>query len=325
MSETLKSTMDIDVSGIDDNAYRFILDFQSTATVDEVWELFLKTVAQTYPVPVKEAQLVYKAGVLSRVLTSQPARAEIISRELNEKEQPFLETVNEFDFQISGKELLIFKQVDAYFIQVRFLFSVPITGSSHEKNKVLTLSQIFMNQIILLLKIGNFEFHSIKDDITLAYNQKYLRNFIQTEIERCRRYPSIFSLVFFDLDNLKAINEKHGHLIGTEVLKQVAFVLRNQVRKIDLLSRFGGDEFVIVLLKANAAKAYEICSRIKNHMEAATFLEDRHLDLKMTGCFGISSFPRDGDTVEDLIKKADAAMYEVKRTGKNGIKIYEGD
>ncbi|MCP5049765.1 MAG: GGDEF domain-containing protein, partial [bacterium] len=111
--------------------------------------------------------------------------------------------------------------------------------------------------------------------------------------------------------------------VGTEVLKEVAGVLREQVRKVDLLSRFGGDEFVIVLLQAPAEKALEVCSRIKTAISDHIFLADKHLNLKITGCFGISSFPENGKTVDQLIKKADLAMYTVKRTGKNGINIYE--
>jgi diguanylate cyclase (GGDEF)-like protein len=205
------------------------------------------------------------------------------------------------------------------------LFTTPNAfDRSASFSQFLGLSRIFLNQVALLLRIENLEFHSVKDDLTLTYNQKYLRSFIQNEIERCKRYPSFFSVVFFDLDNLKSINDGYGHLIGTEALKDAANILRGQVRKIDLLSRFGGDEFVIVLVKADAGKAYDTCGRIKQRLAGTVFLKDKGLNIRMTGCFGISCFPRDGTTVDELIKKADSAMYEVKRRGKNGIKIYEG-
>jgi diguanylate cyclase (GGDEF)-like protein len=185
--------------------------------------------------------------------------------------------------------------------------------------------RIFINQLHLLLKIKNFEYHAVKDDITMAYNQNYLKAFIQNEIERARRYATGFSIAFFDLDNLKAVNDAHGHLVGTEILKEVATILRAHVRKVDILSRFGGDEFVIVLLHADAEKALEVCSRIKAAIKKYNFLANQDLNIKISGSFGISSFPGHGNTVEELIRKADIAMYEVKRTGKDGIKIYEGD
>lgn len=323
---TLKKSPNITMDKIDQKVCQLILDLQSKPTIADAWELFLNTLAETYPV--ETARLTYRAGVLSRDLVSTLNKNKIVTNESDVDASIFLETAKEFDYTFLDSEILVFKQVDGYVIQIRLMLreSVVSSGNGTRPNneKLLFLTHIVMNQVILLLKIGNFEFHSIKDDITLAYNQKYLRTFLRNEIERCRRYPSIFSVAFFDLDNLKAVNEKFGHLIGTQVLKEVAEVLRQQVRKIDLLSRFGGDEFVIVLLKTNAVKTFEICSRIKQNLDATLFLQDKDLNIKMTGCFGISSFPQDGNSVEELIKKADSAMYDVKRKGKNGIKIYEG-
>lgn len=327
---TPDKSSNIDFGAMGQKACQFILKVQSTTSIPEVWELFLNVMTETYPI--EEARLSYKAGVLSKDHTSTPNKEKILTNESKVDNSFFLETTNEFDYRFLDSEILVYKRVEAYVIQVRLMLSDPAgvaaltggNGPESHKEKILFLSQILINQVILLLKIENFEFHSIKDDITLAYNQKYLRTFIRNEIERCRRYPSIFSIAFFDLDNLKAVNEKFGHLVGTQVLKEVAEVLRQQVRKIDLLSRFGGDEFVIVLLKTNAVKTFEICSRIKQNLDSTLFLQDKNLNIKMTGCFGISSFPQDGNSVEELIKKADSAMYDVKRKGKNGIKIYEG-
>jgi diguanylate cyclase (GGDEF)-like protein len=308
-----------DSAAIENRACSFILSLQSTITVDKAWELLSLQFKKNYSL--KKAKLTYKTGTLFKTLSH--SNNKIIEKDVEEFQ--FLKSSKDFDCQLQGKTLHALKQEDGYIIQADLWFSDEITGES-ETGHLETLTHIFLNHTTLLLKIGNFEFHAIKDDITLAYNQKYLRAYIRNEIERCKRYPpSFFSLVFFDLDNLKAINEDHGHLIGTEVLKQVAAVLRQQVRKIDLLARFGGDEFVIILLKTKTDRAYDVCSRIKKNMEATTFLKDKNLNIKMTGCFGISSFPRDGDTVEELIRKADAAMYDVKHKGKNGIKIYEGD
>lgn len=333
---TLNSDSDIDISHIDDSAYRFMLALQSMPSVIGAWELFLKVIERNYPGMMKEAQLAYNAGVLSRALSAKPTpgsgsknKKKITSRELDVTDYPFVETgaegENETGHRCSSEEILIFKRTESQFIQVRLFVAPPNAFDlSASFSQLLSLSRIFLNQLDLLLRIENLEFHSVKDDLTLTYNQKYLRNFLQNEIERCKRYPSFFSVVFFDLDNLKAVNDQYGHLIGTEVLKDVANILRGQVRKIDLLSRFGGDEFVIVLVKADAGKAYDTCSRIRQRLGSTIFLKDKDLNIKMTGCFGISCFPRDGSTVDELIRKADSAMYDVKRRGKNNIKIYEG-
>lgn len=336
LDATLNTVSHIDISDIDDNTYRFISALQSIPSVTGVLEVFFKVMERNYRGVVKEAQLAYKAGVLSRVLSAKPApgsksgpknKKKIMSRELDITCYPFEETAVEVgtdaEYRCSGEELLIFKRTDCLFIQVRLLFA-PANAFDASLPQLLDLSRIFLNQVALLLRIENLEFHSVKDDLTLTYNQKYLRNFLQNEIERCKRYPSSFSVVFFDLDNLKSINDQFGHLIGTEALKDAAGVLKGQIRKIDLLSRFGGDEFVIVLVKADADKAYDTCLRIRQRLAGTIFLKDKGLNIGMTGCFGISCFPRDGSTVDDLIRKADSAMYDVKHSGKNGIKIYEG-
>lgn len=316
LNETLHTA---ETAAAEYRACDFILSLQSTISVDSAWVLLSQQFKKIFPL--KKGQLTYKTGTMFKTLSYANNK----TSEKDVEEFPFLKSSENFHYEFKGNSFQAFKQEDGYAVQTNLLFSRAIAGEN-DTRQLVTLTHIFLNHTALLLKIGNFEFHAIKDDITLAYNQKYLRAYIRNEIDRCKRFPpSYFSLVFFDLDNLKAINEEHGHLIGTEVLKQVAAVLRQQVRKIDLLARFGGDEFVIILLKTNTDKAYEVCSRIKSNMENTSFLRNKQLDIKMTGCFGISSFPSDGDTVEELIRKADAAMYEVKRKGKNGIKIYEGD
>ncbi len=296
----------------------FILNLQQAPNVDESFSIFLKKIREIFPI--ENAVLAFKAGILYKRVDFRENT--FTSQALHQYH--FLESKEDFFYTLSEKTLMLAYQAHTYIVQVKLEFS---QAEKEEKllPKVLPAARIFLNHVLLLLRLENLEFHSIKDDITLAYNQKYLRAWLHNEIERSKRYNTIFSLVFFDLDNLKAINEIHGHLIGTEVLKAVATVLRQQVRATDLLSRFGGDEFVIVLLQSEPENAAFICERIKAAMEATRLTISDKLELKMTGCFGISSFPRDGGTVEELIEKADAAMYDVKHSGKNGIKIYQGD
>lgn len=208
-------------------------------------------------------------------------------------------------------------------LEVKFAEAVDV-DKLKALNGVIT---IFLNHNAVICRVRNLEEVSAKnrDDITTLYNQNYLKNFIDKEIARCKRYGGTFSVVFFDLDNLKQINEVHGHLIGTEILKEVSELLSDGIRLIDLVARFGGDEFVIVLLNAEAGNAIEVCKRLKNKMNSHSFLTDKGLDIKISGCFGISQFPIHGGTVDDLIRKSDLAMYEVKKQGKNGINVFRGD
>jgi diguanylate cyclase (GGDEF)-like protein len=308
--------------GDENPVWAFILDLQSAVEIEQLWRIFLERFRVGLQREVTHAELVYRGGVLAETIVLDKKKNEMSRKTILPQSFPY--PGREFDYQRTGKKVMMIKQVEDYCIRLELKFAKALTGSRRE-NESLAWLHIFFNQLFLLLRIKNFELHSIKDSITLAYNQNYLRAFIQNEIERSRRYAAAFSVVFFDLDNLKAINESHGHLIGTEVLKEVAEVLKSQVRRMDLLSRFGGDEFVIVLLHVEAQRAYDVCKRIKTALKNTLFLKDKNFVVEISGCFGISSFPENGNTVDELIRKADIAMYEVKRTGKDGIKIYEGD
>jgi len=312
-----------------------ILTLQATTEIPQLWRLFLFGLGKK--MKVRQGELVYRAGILFEAHRYSNNADDPAFENETITHYAFQEFRKDFDYKPIKKQtktgFIFFKQTDAFCAQLELVSDQPnfeeliLKESDEHGNRYLGMVQFFLNQLFLLLQIKNFEFHSIKDDITLAYNQNYLKAFMQNEIERTRRYASTFSIVFFDLDNLKNINEIHGHLIGTEVLKEVASVLRSQVRKIDLLSRFGGDEFVIVLLHADESRAYDVSLRIQNAMNSHVFLKDQNINIKITGCFGISSFPANGNSVDELIRKADLAMYDVKRTGKDGIRIFkeEGD
>ncbi len=305
--------------------HNYILKLQEAVRIDDLWSVFLTEVGESLSVPISSAQLVYRAGLLfERIFTEN---GKVTHKTVSGYE--FIETRKELYVKLSKREIVFVRRVDSFTIQIDLRAGINAdmlearTGRDEQLASLYEQASLFFNQLYLLLRIKNYEFHSIKDDITLAYNQNYLKDFIHNEIERARRYSTVFSLVFFDLDNLKAINEMYGHLIGTEILKEVAGILRSQVRKVDLLSRFGGDEFVIVLLHAGAEKAVEISQRIRDKLNQFVFLKSRNPNIHITGCFGISSFPENGGSVDELIRKADLAMYHVKRKGKNGIKVYE--
>lgn len=304
--------------------HRYILDLQAKNQVDGLWRVFLLSEAVGKFGTIQKGSLVFRAGIYFKALTFDLERYNLKSEAAIEEKSlathPLTDTGKGFEYVATGRLCQFFQHVENYWCQLDLEFASPI---EEHITGLLVLVHIFCNQLFLLLKIRNFEYHAIKDDITQAYNQKYLRTFIQNEIERARRFTSVFSIIFFDLDNLKAVNEKYGHLVGTEVLKEVAEILRDNVRKIDVLSRFGGDEFVIVLLHTEGQRAFEACERIREKVNNHVFLKDKELYLKIGGSFGISSFPKDGGTVEDLISKADKAMYDVKHKGKNGIKIYD--
>lgn len=164
-----------------------------------------------------------------------------------------------------------------------------------------------------------------RDDITRLYNQNYLKWSIEHEIARCDRYGGELVVVFFDLDNLREVNARHGHLVGTEVLRQVADILREGVRQVDLAARFGGDEFVMLLPNTSGNAAVAVCHRLLRQVRAHEFLKEQGKDIRMTGSFGIARYPGHGQNADDLIAAADEAMYQVKKGGKDNVMIFQGD
>jgi len=162
---------------------------------------------------------------------------------------------------------------------------------------------------------------SFTDDLTHLFNGRYLDLVLRREVKRGRRYQTPVSVIFLDLDGFKKINDSHGHLAGSRALVEVGDVLKASVREIDIVCRYGGDEFTIVLPQTNAAGAGVIAERIRLNIEAQTFLSEMGHEVRLTASFGVSSYPEHGQSREELIQKADRAMYQIKEKEKNGVAL----
>jgi len=166
---------------------------------------------------------------------------------------------------------------------------------------------------------------TVTDDLTKLFNSRYLNVHLRREIKRSRRYGVPVSLIFLDLDGFKNVNDNHGHLAGSRALFEVGQVLQRTVREIDVVSRYGGDEFTIILPQTGATGAMIIADRIRAAVEDQVFLSGQGLNVRLTASFGVSTFPDHGQSREDLIQKADQAMYLVKERGKNGVALARQD
>lgn len=160
---------------------------------------------------------------------------------------------------------------------------------------------------------------TITDDLTQLYNSRYLSVILEREIARSRRYKEELSLVFLDLDNFKSINDTHGHMMGSTLLTEFGNFLYHQIRTSDIGIRYGGDEFVLVLPKTSKSEAVRVVERMIEDLRGHIFLKSKNMNIQITASFGIASFPEDGDSIDDIIASADRAMYEVKRSSKNGV------
>lgn len=168
--------------------------------------------------------------------------------------------------------------------------------------------------------VDEIERLSFTDELTRLYNYRYLRQYLALEIRRALRYKKQLSLLFIDIDGFKGVNDTHGHLMGSEVLAEVASVLRASVRESDVVARYGGDEFVIVLPETSLRDAAGIAERVRQQVKAHNFCGSR-LMMELTVSIGVANFPEHSSTVDGLLKKADTAMYRAKRISKNAIEV----
>ena len=164
---------------------------------------------------------------------------------------------------------------------------------------------------------------AVTDDLTQVYNYRFLKMGLRREVKRAARFSQKFSILMIDVDNLKRYNDRNGHLRGSEVLRQVAQIVVKEARSIDLVAKYGGDEFVVILPQTAREGACVLADRVKSSVAIAAFpLVTPGI---ITVSLGVATYPENGITAGELLESADIALYAAKQSGKNRVSIASTD
>ncbi len=165
----------------------------------------------------------------------------------------------------------------------------------------------------------------ITDDLTGLYNARHFQDILEYEIERAQRYKSQVSLMFFDLDRFKSVNDTFGHLVGSRMISEVGQLVRQHIRSSDRGARYGGDEYIIVLPNTGKQGAMTVAGNMLDRFHSHKFMTDSGTRIPITASFGVATFPDDAEDRDSLVRVADSAMYEAKEAGRDRVCSFSGN
>lgn len=215
-----------------------------------------------------------------------------------------------------------------YILPVRFeerlLGAVAFYNINEVNYNLLKFMEIMQSELLLLMRIKRLyaetKYLAVTDTLTGLYNRRHLGEYLHREYSRTRRYKGSFSVAIVDLDKFKSVNDTYGHQVGDYVLKESAQLLVSVFRKTDMIFRYGGEEFIVLLPETSSSQAFIPLERFRKKLEAFNFTFDE-VFLRMTVSGGIADNSTNVEDEEALIKNADDALYKAKETGRNRIVI----
>jgi diguanylate cyclase (GGDEF)-like protein len=195
----------------------------------------------------------------------------------------------------------------------------PFTADQIERlTRLLEQSRMAVDRALLYRRTADL---AITDDLTQLFNHRYIHQSLELKVAQGGKEPHL-SLIFMDLDSFKAINDTHGHLAGSHALTEVAHVLTDNLRTEDIIARYGGDEFVIILPDTNLEVAMQIAERLAKSLAVTTFLPQLG-GMRLTASFGVAAYPEHAASPRKLVQHADQAMYAAKALGGNRAVSYQ--
>lgn len=203
---------------------------------------------------------------------------------------------------------------------IGYLLASGIEEKDKEKFHILTQQFLIgIKRAILYQKVQEL---SITDSLTQVFNRRYFLERFNEELERSRKFKYKLSFLMADIDHFKYFNDNYGHLVGDAILREITRTIKESIRQVDFMGRYGGEELSTVLTETDKDQARIACERIRQAIESRRFTVYDE-DLKVTISIGISTFPNDATDNLTLIDKADKALYQAKQAGRNRVCVYD--
>ncbi len=207
-------------------------------------------------------------------------------------------------------------------IQDELIGHLAVKGlKGEDKEKFHILSQQFLLGIKRAFLYEGVQALSIIDSLTNVFNRRYYLERFKEELERSMKYRYVFSCLMIDIDYFKSFNDRYGHIVGDAILRELSATIQQNIRQIDLLGRFGGEEFSIILSETDKDAARFAAERIRKAIEDKG-IKVYDEELKITVSIGVSTYPKDAKDMKTLIDKADSALYLAKQEGRNKVCLY---
>ncbi|WP_297890288.1 diguanylate cyclase [Sulfurihydrogenibium sp.] len=314
--------------------HNFILNLNRATSVNEAYHLLAKVLIENIKI---DKLLIYKINPslnkVSDILT--------FGFDIEHEEYCINGDINECKVILTGNTILKNSEFDYVcqrmnishksFLCSKILSSGKVIGIlnmvSNERNfftpdKVDTIEDLVNAFSPFVSNLNLIEINkelALKDSLTNLYNRRFITEFFMKELEKAKRFNYDVGLLIIDVDNFKKLNDTYGHQTGDIVLKKISNVFSNTVRDMDVVGRWGGEEFIVILPKSDKENTFKVAERIiKNISSEIISIEGGKL-LYTTVSIGMAVFPEDGENLDDLIKVADSKLYEAKKSGKNKV------
>lgn len=312
--------------------YEISKDMSSCLVFEDIFAIFSATLKKSFRFRTARLIILKDTGEIGSVYQVEKGRRAdktvpddfdraLVSIELEFKKP--IQLVQTEQPQLSRK-LSVIRDFDTL-VSIPFFVEEKIAGVLYVENlprvyfeNFMILSSQFAIQFQKVILYKKVQEMSITDSLTQVFTRRYFIERMNEELRRSMRHKTNLSFLMLDLDHFKETNDKFGHLVGDVVLKEIAIILKETLREIDIIGRYGGEEFAIVLTGIGRDGALQVAERIRQDIEAAIFKAYDEA-VSTTVSIGVSVFPDEGVDVNSLIESADQALYKAKETGRNKI------